>query len=223
MANMHPYTTTKGGLVQTINRFRQSFPKAVDSTTLKKLGFAPNNESYVLNVLRFLGLIDDEGKKTTAAGDVFNLVDDAGFSGAFASLVKTSYRELFDLHQDTAWHLDTTSLIAFFRANDGTTATVGKLQASTFQLLAAFAGYGEVPEPKSTGTKSTAKSLSGNKKTVKVKGVPARTGGKLQATSSSEPPSVGLTVRIEVNLPADADQRTYDRIFKSIKENLLNG
>ena len=34
---------------------------------------------------------------------------------------------------------------------------------------------------------------------------------------------VGLTVRIEINLPAVADQETYDRIFKSIRENLLNG
>jgi hypothetical protein len=34
---------------------------------------------------------------------------------------------------------------------------------------------------------------------------------------------VGLTVRIEVNLPAAADQETYDRIFRSIRENLLNG
>jgi len=33
---------------------------------------------------------------------------------------------------------------------------------------------------------------------------------------------VGLTVRIEVNLPADGDQDTYDKIFKSIRENLLN-
>jgi len=33
----------------------------------------------------------------------------------------------------------------------------------------------------------------------------------------------GLTVRIEINLPADGDQETYDWIFKSIRENLLDG
>lgn len=32
----------------------------------------------------------------------------------------------------------------------------------------------------------------------------------------------GLTVRVEVNLPPAADQETYDRIFRSIRENLLN-
>lgn len=35
--------------------------------------------------------------------------------------------------------------------------------------------------------------------------------------------AVGLTVRIEVNLPASGDQATYDRIFRSIRENLING
>ena len=34
---------------------------------------------------------------------------------------------------------------------------------------------------------------------------------------------LGLTVRIEINLPATGDQETYDKIFKSIRENLLNG
>ena len=34
--------------------------------------------------------------------------------------------------------------------------------------------------------------------------------------------NVGLTVRVEINLPADGDQETYDRIFKSIRENLID-
>jgi len=33
----------------------------------------------------------------------------------------------------------------------------------------------------------------------------------------------GLTVRIEVNLPADGDQETYDNIFRSIRKNLIDG
>jgi hypothetical protein len=33
---------------------------------------------------------------------------------------------------------------------------------------------------------------------------------------------MALTVRIEINLPAEASAETYDNIFKSIKVNLLN-
>jgi hypothetical protein len=43
----------------------------------------------------------------------------------------------------------------------------------------------------------------------------------LKKTSTSA--NFGLTVRVEINLPSDGDQETYDRIFRSIKENLLNG
>ncbi|MDE2180489.1 MAG: hypothetical protein KGJ40_06545 [candidate division NC10 bacterium] len=39
----------------------------------------------------------------------------------------------------------------------------------------------------------------------------------------NEKGNVGLTVRIEINLPAQGDQETHDRIFQSIKQNLLNG
>lgn len=32
---------------------------------VKKLGLAPNNESYVINALQFIGLIDEEGLEDT--------------------------------------------------------------------------------------------------------------------------------------------------------------
>ena len=53
---------------------------------------------------------------------------------------------------------------------------------------------------------------------------------KHESAPPPEPPvdqstiaSFGLTVRVEVNLPADADQETYDKIFQSIRKNLING
>jgi hypothetical protein len=39
---------------------------------LKKLGIASNNESYVINALQFVGIIDEEGKKTEAGADAFS-------------------------------------------------------------------------------------------------------------------------------------------------------
>jgi len=62
MAEKHPYVSASGNLIQVIKHFRSSFPATVTADTLKKLGFAPKNESYVLNVLRFLDVIDQEGK-----------------------------------------------------------------------------------------------------------------------------------------------------------------
>jgi len=224
MADKHPYVTGPGALVQVITHFRKSFPGTVDASTLQKLGFAPNNESYVLNVLRFLGLIDQEGKRTTEATKTFNLHEDDDFSKAFAALVSKAYTALFELHGDAAWDLDSNKLITFFRNQDETTAVVGKLQATTFRVLAAYSGHGDVPASKATGAKGakpTAKPSS--KKVTKIPMPPASTDGIAGTGNSKGPNAVGLTVRIEVNLPADGEQATYDRIFKSIRENLLNG
>jgi len=120
--------------------------------------------------------------------------------------------------------LDSESLITFFRTNDQTTAIVGQRQANTFLLLAAYSGHGDVPEPKgikNNTSQKVVKNVSSKKKDEK----PA------QESRSSAPPatqagscnSVGLTVRIEINLPASGDKETYDAIFKSIKENLMDG
>lgn len=41
------------------------------------------------------------------------------------------------------------------------------------------------------------------------------------STPSPESSGVGLTVRIEVNLPPGGDASTYDAIFASIKKHLM--
>lgn len=224
MADKHPYVSAPGNLVQVITHFRKSFPSTVTADTLKKLGFAPKNESYILNVLRFLGIVDEEGKKTDPATKIFNLHDNAAFSQEFQKLVKTSYNDLFDLHGDGSWDLDTDSLITFFRTADDTTAIVGKRQAATFQLLAAFAGHGDVPTPKMSGNKTTAAAAktAGETKTSSTKKAKTTAVVAPQIAPTKEHRSFGMTVRIEINLPADGNQDTYDRIFKSIRENLLN-
>ena len=63
MANKYPYVASAGPLVKAVSHLRKSFPKEVTADTLRKLGVAPKNESYVINVLRFLGVVDEEGKK----------------------------------------------------------------------------------------------------------------------------------------------------------------
>lgn len=225
MADNHAYVPAPGTIVPVINHLRNSFPAAVDAGTLKKLGFAPKNESYVLNVLRFIGLIDQESKKTNEASKVFTIQDDKEFQKAFSKLVMKSYNDLFDLHGEKAWALDTDSLITFFRQSDQTSAITGKRQAATFSILAAFSGVGEIPQTKTTITKPSTKSFKPKKEKAKVqdsRGSKAEKPGQGNTIIERESP-IGLTVRIEINLPADGDQDTYDRIFKSIRENLLNG
>ncbi|MCL4258893.1 MAG: DUF5343 domain-containing protein [Anaerolineales bacterium] len=219
MVDKHPYVQSGAHLVQTFGQFRKKFPTPVNADTLKKLGIAPNNETYVINVMRFLDLLDEEGKRTDKAKSVFNIHDDKAFAHELSNIVASAYKEVFELHGDAAWELDRDALIGLFRSADDTTDPVAKRQAVTFQILARLAGHGEVPEVTSSShvvAKPAGKKAVAKKKAIAI----AKTTPETPKPSNS---NLGLTVRIEINLPADGDQETYDRIFKSIKSNLLNG
>ena len=232
MASKHPYTSGAAGLNQAVAHLRRSFPAQVTAETLKKLGIAPNNETYVLNTLRFVGVLDSESKKNAAAATVFSKHDDSEFQTGFSKLVQTAYADLFSLHGDSAWSLPTDKLISFFRNTDHTSAIVGQRQATAFQALAALGGKidtssrptatktkkADSPTPKVSKSKAASKAPAPS-----VQSVEPPVNASISNKSASHSSGMALTVRVEINLPAGGDQDTYDRIFKSIRENLLNG
>lgn len=241
MAEKHPYTSGPAGIVQTVMQFRRSLPAQVTSDTLKKLSIAPNNETYILNIMRFIGVLDSTNKRTSDAVAVFNQHDDREFEEGFAKLVSTAYHDLFDLHGEGAWNLPPNKLISYFRSTDHTSDLVGRRQASTFSTLAGIGGKVTVAErpvaskPKRSEPAKTASNGNGIKlakpvtssEASKSDGSPvAVQNGALSLPAKgrghSESHGMALTVRIEINLPAGGDQDTYDRIFKSIRANLLN-
>lgn len=223
----HPYISGPGNVAQMVTQLRKSFPSTISSETVKKLGLAPNNESYVINVLQFIGVIDSEGKKTPEAAKAFSHHKDEDFSAHFGALVQKAYSSLFDLHGNDAWNLDSDELITFFRQSDQTSATIGGRQAGTFKVLAGLSGHGDVPELKSKKSLKAAaapKAVKGKAaKTIPPPAQPEQSPSTGVNPKHNEGNGFGLTVRVEINLPADGTKETYDNIFKSIKENLLGG
>ncbi|MBC3387331.1 DUF5343 domain-containing protein [Pseudomonas sp. SWRI179] len=229
MADKHPYSGI-AGLAQTIAQLRKSFPVQFGSDTMKKLGIAPNNESYVLNTLRFLGVLDEDGKKGQKVGSVFSQHEDDEFQRGFSEIVSSAYSELFELHGEDAWTLPLTKLIAYFRHTDNTSDIVGKKQAATFQALGLLSGKVDGAVRSSTSKPKTgdtsAPTRTARSKPTKVTPQLPKVEVPLPIQSAApivQPSTMALTVRVEINLPAGGDQETYDRIFKSIRENLLNG
>lgn len=224
MSDKHPYIASQGGLTQLLQQFRKSFPSNVTAETLQKLGILPKNESYGLSILRFLKLIDEAGKKTDVAAKIFNNQDDGEFQKGLSTQIKNAYSDLFELRGDDAWSLDKNALIQFFRTADGSTEIVGQRQASTFQLLAAMSGHGTLPESKPANAKPKNQGVAVKKTaSASTKKTPASNPVVSHPAHHEKNNALGMTVRLEINLPADASQSTYDNIFKSIRENLLNG
>lgn len=226
MADKHPYVLSQQHLIQLIEQLRNSFPQSlvVNAEMLQKLGIAPNNEGYVINTVRYLGIIDENGKKTELSGTVFSKHEDDEFSSEFAKMVHSAYKDLFDLFADKSWTLDETKLISFFRGNDQTSANVGHRQAVTFQTLATLSGRLEPVKEKTANvqkSKATSSTKSKAKTEKKVRPIKVSPIKEKSGAGKSER-DFGLTVRIEINLPAGADKDTYDKIFQSLRENLLN-
>ena len=226
MATQHPYVQAPKHLSECIARFRRSLPPTVNASTLQKHGIASNNERYVLNTLRFLGLLDDEGKPTEAARDLFTRADDENFRSRLSEIIESHYVDLFQVRGDDAWTLNRTDLVTYFRGNDQTSLIVGNRQASTFQVLSELSGHSAASEPSRSQTRPKADQPT---KRPKVKNASASHGSdtsgderlkKSDADRRDRP--IGLTVRIEINLPAGGDQATYDNIFQSIRKNLIN-
>lgn len=223
MATTHPYITSGGPIVQIINHLRRSLPATIDAGTVRRLGIAPKNESYLINILRFVGIIDDEGKRTPEATKVFSVHDDTKFQVELGGLVKNAYKQLFDDHGDAAWQLDTNALITFFRQTDESSGIVGARQATTFKALAALAGHGEAPTVRTSGTRKAREPKAAQSKSKTRAATSEQRAESSVLTKEAAAGQFGLTVRVEVNLPAEADQETYDKIFQSIRRNLING
>lgn len=220
----HPYISGAGNITQMIGFLRKNFPATVTSETVKRLGLASKNESYVINVLQFLGLIDEQGKRTDEGHAVMTKHDEAEFHSSFEAMVKSAYSELFDLRGDDAWTMNKDQLIGYFRSADKTSDIIGGRQAGVFMALRELAGH-QAEEP-TAGKPKLAGTGKARTPTKKVKPVEQKKPEKV-AQNLPPPPlkqqkgDMALTVRIEINLPAEGTQETYDAIFKSIKANLF--
>ena len=222
----HPYISGPNNIGQAVTLLRKNFPATVTSETIKKYGLASNNESYVINAIKFLGLIDEEGKRTPAALEVFSKHDDGEFQSAFASLVKNAYSDLFEIRGDDAWTLSQAGLVSYFRSADKTSDIIGGRQAGVFRMFAGLAGHADQnPSQARTAAKPAAAKAKPARPKPEAKVAEVKLAGSADAGDggrASKGRDMALTVRIEINLPAGATRQNYDDIFKSMKENLLN-
>jgi hypothetical protein len=217
----YPYISGLAALSKAFDQLRKNFPAKVDAAYLKRFQIAPSNESYVIGILRFLDLIDDEGNKNDSKIDIF-LGSDDKFQAGMDAVLRDAYAGLFAEMGDDAYKTPREDLGHWFRVSDKTSELVGGRQAGTFLALAAMAGKSDAPSPRATTTvkprTGATKAATNGKKTADVKPPPSPADPIVKQQQQSD---VGLTVRIEVNLPAGGDADTYDAIFASIKRHLI--
>lgn len=229
MANTYPYISGSGSLVKTLEQFRKSFPATVDAAYFKRMGIAPGNESYLINILRFLGLIDDSGAKVEEAANAF-YGSDEHFREGLTVLVQKAYKPVFDELGPHAWTESRDALSHWFRMVDKTTDLIGGRQASTFLALAGVSGNGAAVEPRANQTRAPRTPAKTTKTTTKTPSTPSETrssdeivkhpNGGLTVNGGQGEGPIGLSVRIEINVPVGATADEYDAMFASIRKHL---
>ena len=213
MEKKHPYISATNSINQIINRLRTQLPREVTSKTVKQLGIAPNNESFVINALQFIGIIDAKGKVYEEKRQVFSNHEDEAFEVAFSEMIKNAYHKLFDVHGDAAWKLDNLDLIQFFRTTDQTSLLVGQRQANVFKVFSALSGKRDKPAKRTTSSASrpATKIQKAKKENSKQQNLDPKN------PDSSKPNTItsnlGMSIKIDVNIPSGASREDYDNIY----------
>lgn len=87
-----PYGPTRG-MLQALQLMRKTTPSKIDGSFLRVNSIAPGNEYKVVGALRYLGIIDDDGRPTEKS----RLLKTKGttFTSALQGIVRGAYGNLF--------------------------------------------------------------------------------------------------------------------------------
>ncbi len=87
-----PYGPTRG-MLQALQLMRKTTPPKIDGNFLRLNKIAPGNEYKVVGALKFLGIIDDDGRPTEKSRIL--KTKGATFTSALQNIIRTAYKNLF--------------------------------------------------------------------------------------------------------------------------------
>ena len=203
MPATHPYVSNPRRVIEIVNYLRkEKFPTKFSANTLEKAKIPTSYTGRITNALQFIEVIDKNGRHNKEIEKLFSPEEnDKKFTEGLANLIKKAYSPLFEKykHEEDTWNLTEDELTAFFKAADGRSVVIAERQAPTFLAFAELADK-------------------------RQQSITDKSESQLPAENTAEVSNgnFGLAVKIEVNLPAGGTKEDYDKIFKSIKENLVN-
>jgi hypothetical protein len=198
----YPYTLKPSTLEDFLQKMpERPEPRNVSQTYFKNLGYTSSNDWAMGTVFRFIGFV--EGNKITERFK--NYRDTRKSKSVMAEAIKESYSGLLEI-SDNPCLIDDTNLENFFRTATGRGGRTLSATTSTFRTLCKFADFGAVlvtPTPTPSVPTPT----------------PSPTTRGIQFPITPEGVRLDVSIRIELPITQDAD--VYDKIFKSLRKNLL--
>jgi hypothetical protein len=207
----YPYVTVTTSLRKFIEDLpTYGRPTKVTQKWLEGLGFKSTNDRRLIPVLKFVGFVSSEGVPTP----VWARYRGAERGAVLAEALRQSYGALFQTFPD-AQRRDAEALLNFFRANTDLAEGAARRCVQTFQILAAAADWDkDPPDDIDLDEDDDVKDENDEQRL----GKDGRSSGRRRKT----PPTGGITlnINIQLQLPANADGKTYDQLFAAMGKHL---
>lgn len=177
-------------------------PQKFTNKTLKSIGFTSSNNSRLVNVVKFLGLIDQAGVPTPLWNEYRK-----NSQATVAKATRAGYSDLFN-HYPDADKRDAEALRTYFAATTSLGALAVGQMVSTFKAICQLGDF------------SMANS---GEEAIRPSREKPRREGHAQPSANRAIGSDGLTVNINIQLqlPADATTETYERFFEAMRKHII--
>jgi hypothetical protein len=220
MAQRKPPYSSAGALDSFFDKIRTlGDPGTVDAKWAKTYGFEPALPASIPTTLRWLGVIDEDGR---TQGVWNNLRPPATRAEVLAPMVRQAYHEVFDsIDVESAGRevLEATFIHAY------ATGDVGR-PITCFLTLCRHGGISTAVEPSRSGRTSAANGGVAAKPTVPIRAkrnLSSQASRKQAAANAPEVPGVGATgvvISLAVEIPADWSTEQISARISEVKKAL---
>jgi hypothetical protein len=206
-----PYTNLPGKIPKYLLKIQETgVPSKVDSAFLKQCGFSSGNDGYILQVLKFIGFVD-EAKAPTELWKAYKSPVNA--KAVLASGIRKGYSDLFSLYPD-ANRKDKDTLYAYFSSKTGKAKNTVEYIVSTFVNLSQLADFDKEAPTTLTPNNLPASPLPTTSPSIPMHPTIVSSGKAIAPTE--------IHINIQLHLPPATDPTVFDNLFKSMKKHLLS-
>lgn len=183
-------------------------PSKVTQKWLEGLGFKSRNDRRIIGVLKFVGFVSSDGIPT----DLWSRYRGGSGRAVLAEALRQAYSALFQTFSD-ANRRDAEALLNFFRANTDLAEDAARRCVSTFQILADHADWDADPV---SDVDVSLNDDGGDDDEPR-----RRHRGRRDPTSGAATHGgLTLNINIQLQLPANADGKTYEQLFAAMGKHL---
>lgn len=211
VANDEPaYTTTTGRLPLLLTKIRETgIPPKANTPWLKSVGFNGGNDTSMLRVLRYIGLIDASSVPTPAWREYRG----RDHKEVLGRAIQSGYQSLYAVYPDAHTQSDE-DLEHVFRTSTTSGKDVVKKMVLTFKALVAEAEFTSDASSASTFTHQGEAATAASQ-------VETPQGATVITRTPSASNGLTVNINVQLTLPEGADEHTFEAFFKAMKTHLL--